>query len=176
VRDQRGFTLIELMVALAIILIFVSIAFSLTLTNYGGNAQNTADAITGQLNLARMRAVSTKNVHAVEIKQQSVTIWQCNSKGMVAPSPSVGAAGCPSQVVEYDLPNNVWVWNAQLAANSMPGANPSQNAAIDFWMPFYGDGSSPGGATIFVTDRQQKAEYRVIVYPITGEAYDRVSW
>jgi prepilin-type N-terminal cleavage/methylation domain-containing protein len=177
VRDQRGFTLIELMVAVAVILIFATIVFSLNMQNFGGNAQNTSDAITGQLNLARMRAVSTKNVHAVEVKPQSVTIWQCDTRGMVPPTPSLGSAGCASQVNELDLPSNMWVWNVANSANSGSGATPSQNTALDAWIPFYGDGSSPGsGSTLFVTDRQQKSEYRVIVYPITGGAYDRIFW
>jgi prepilin-type N-terminal cleavage/methylation domain-containing protein len=169
-RPHAGFTLIELMVVIAIIGIFGAIVFGLTLTTYGGNAENVSDEIASQISMARMRAVSTKRAHAVEIKNGSVAVWQGNTIGMVPPT------SFTSLVNQIDLPVNVQVWDAQNVANANTGATPTQNTTLDYFVTINADGTSPTGATIFVTDRQQHSKYRVLLYSITGATYARVGW
>jgi prepilin-type N-terminal cleavage/methylation domain-containing protein len=180
-RPEHGFTLVELMVAVAIVVIFMSIVFSLTLTNYGGNAQNVSDSIAAQFSLARMRAVSTKRAHAVELKQTSgtqgsVTVWQCNTLGMISPTPPLNLS-CTGMVNELDLPPNIMIWNAVTGANSTPTGGPAQAAyPFDMFVQVSADGTSPTGATVYVTDRQEKSKFRVLLYTITGASYDRPLW
>jgi prepilin-type N-terminal cleavage/methylation domain-containing protein len=167
---QRGFTLIEMMVVIAIIAIFAAVVFGLTLTTYGGNAENVSDEVASQISMARMRAVSTKRQHEVEIKNGSIAVWQGNTTGMQP------ATAFPTLVNQVDLPPNVSVWNAQNTANSGSGATPSQNTTLDYIVKINADGTSPTGATVFITDRQQHSKFRVLLYSLTGATYARIGW
>ncbi len=136
-----------------------------------------SDSIVGQFGLARMRAVSTKRAHMVEVTPSSVTVFQCNTQGMVPPSvPYTGATGsCIAIVNRLELPKNVVVWNAT-AAPVGSGSSPAQNTGLDFLTFVYADGTSPTGATLYVTDNQQKSEFRVLQYQITGASNERQFW
>jgi prepilin-type N-terminal cleavage/methylation domain-containing protein len=173
VRKPRGFTLIEMMVVIAIIAIFCLVVFSLTTQTYGANPDNFSDQIASQLNFARMRAVSTRHPHQVVITTTGIQVQMGSSVGMC--NPCVPATTFTT-IQNTTVPNGILVFAAQNVANPNPGSTPALGAGLPMTIRINADGTSPTGATIFVTDPQQKKKFRVLLYQLTGSAYARILW
>ncbi|CAN5701030.1 hypothetical protein BH11MYX1_BH11MYX1_07240 [soil metagenome] len=187
-NTPRGFTLMELMVVVAIIAIIAVVIFNLNSTTYGASANTIADQITADLNMCKMRAVSTRRWHRCEITgptaaapatPNSVTVLQWQSTGMAVP-----AAGNWSTVFTDQLSNvatatpSVQVWDATTTpcvVNGCAGAPTSKNDTLVFDIDFRPDGSSTGG-TLFITQPNRASSYRVVTYKATGSSYARNSW
>jgi prepilin-type N-terminal cleavage/methylation domain-containing protein len=174
----RGFTLVELMVVVAIIAILSTVMIGLTGSSVGGtNAEIVANEVTTSLNYARMRAVSTRAYHQCEVKAQSVTLFEAwdlaNNKALTGLKLPTGALQGWKQVSSINVPsNNVTIWNAQAAVDTAGGATVSQNAGLDFFITFKPDGSSSGGS-LFISDIGQYKQWRVLTYRATGSSYAR---
>jgi len=187
---QRGFTLIELMIVVLIIAILSVVMFGLTSTSVGGaNSEHVANDVTVAINYARMRAVSTRSYHQVEVFPNKLLIWQAWNNA-VPPGVPLNGLTMPTgpnqiwkQVTEIDLPSsNVSIWNAQASADPSGGQNPAQNAGLDFKIYFKPDGSSTStigatsASTLFVSDIGQYKKWRILVYAATGSSYARNGW
>jgi prepilin-type N-terminal cleavage/methylation domain-containing protein len=174
VKRQRGFTLIEMMVVVAIIAILSGLVISISSRTYGANAQNVSDQINSTVSFARMRAVASRRFHRVEVTPSQIIVWQWSKFGMATPAGSC-PANCWQVLQQTTLPNGISVWNTQSTVQVAPGATVTQNTSLDAFINFKPDGSSTGG-TIFITDRQQSKKYRVLVYKATGSSYARAAW
>lgn len=170
-RRQRGFTLVELMVVIAIITILASFLFSVSGRTYGANAQNISEQIVSTVNLAKMRAASTRRQHLLKIEPHSITMWQASYTGFVPVTDPNDWVFVQQSV----LPSTISIWDVSTTIQATPGATVTQNASLSHEMTFKPDGSSTGG-TIFITDHQHAKEFRVVVYRVTGGAYARQSW
>jgi prepilin-type N-terminal cleavage/methylation domain-containing protein len=171
--SPRGFTLVELLVVVAIIAIISAIMFGLNSQTYGTSSMNVSDELTSSFNLCKMRAVSTRRWHRCEVTPTTLTIMQWQSTGM-----SVPGIGTWSVVQIATVGNGVSIWGATAtpcAEGPCAGAPAVANAGLLFDIDFRPDGSSTGG-TVFVTDSAQNIMYRVVVYKATGSSYARNSW
>src|SRR5678815_3556188 len=66
-HTQRGFTLVELMVVVAIIAILGALMVGMSTRPYGANAATMSDQLVSEFSFARMRSISTRKLHRVTI-------------------------------------------------------------------------------------------------------------
>jgi prepilin-type N-terminal cleavage/methylation domain-containing protein len=176
-QAQRGFTLVELMVVVAIIAVLSALMFGVAPRPYDANAEVIADQVKSTFIYARARAVSTRKVHRVsfftdaDTGDQIVEVDASSATGMAYNSSTTW------QVVEVKrVPKSAVIWSTEASAVTTTGENPTQETNLTYDVYFKPDGSATA-STIYITDRTgSKHYYRVLVYHTTGSSYAREAW
>ena len=182
-RTQRGFTLVEMMVVVAIIAILAGLLISVSGKTYGANPRVFSDQVVQMMNLAKLRAVNTRKYHKVEVAgaaaaspatPSTITLWQWSEVGLAVPTGSCTPpdVNCWQAIQQITIPNGVLLYNASSTVDITGSVNPSYDDTTSFEIKFKPDGSSDGG-TVFLTDREQQKFWRVLVYRYTGSSYAR---
>jgi prepilin-type N-terminal cleavage/methylation domain-containing protein len=174
-KRERGFSLIELMVVVAIVAILSGLMMGLASRTDSANAKVISERLVSDLQFARARAIATRKVHQVYITtsggEQFVTIYAATTKGM---SSSQTYDTKPVQVTR--LPKTTIIWSTDTVAKTTTGATPTKGTNVPRQIFFRPDGSADA-ATIYVTDSMGTPRYfRVLVYQRTGSTYARETW
>jgi prepilin-type N-terminal cleavage/methylation domain-containing protein len=173
-RAQHGFTLVELMVVVAIIAVLSALIIGMASRPYGANGQTISDQLVLEFGFARTRAIATRKVHRV-------TLYTSGDEqiALLEAAPNVGMSytGVGWMTVEYKrIPKSAILWSATTGAITSTGASPVQDTNLNFAVTFKPDGTATS-STIYVTDRFGTPHYyRVLVYHATGSSYAREIW
>lgn len=172
-RAERGFTLVELMVVVALIAILAGVAVSYSGENRA-TVRGVAGQIVGECDQTRMRALSSRRWHRLrfDVVAGKMIVEQAATTGMVKPADAdewlqVGAATLPKVVALFGIAPS---------ANLDPGEGiPADGDGLDLALEFGPDGAAEP-RTVYLQSYQGRDPFRVVVYRATGTATARSEW
>jgi hypothetical protein len=160
-----------MMVVVAILAVLSGLLISASSRPIGANAQNVSDQIVSTINLAKLRAASTRRIQRVVIAPSSLAVYQLSVPGLVIPNNPTW-----EYVQQVTFPTGVKVWDVTGGATTSTGATITENtglASTPYGLDIRPDGQATA-TTIYLTDGRRN--FRVLTYHLTGGTYARETW
>lgn len=169
-----GFTLVELLVVLAMISVLAAIAFSYS-GESAANVRGFAEEIVGDADSARLRAISSRRWQRMrfDLGARKVVVEQAVLAGMDRPTDDADYA----QVSTLDLPRAVDLWGIATTANLIAGEGvPGEDEGLTEHLYFGPDGAGEPRTVYLRSATGGRNPWRVVVYRATGTAVAKESW
>lgn len=167
-RRERGFTLTELVVVMAIIGILSALFVSISSRTDGANARLTAEQVVSTVGLAKLRASATRKIQRIQVEPDRVTVLQASTTGLVV-LPETEWHHVQSIAVHAGIA----IWNVAPAAVTAEGAAIAKDDALAYAIDVRPDGQT-NASTIYISDGSKQS--RVIVYAATAGARAKAAW
>ena len=171
-RAQRGFTLVELMVVVAIVAVLSGLAAVMVRGERYGHAEGYAAQIKTQLETASQRAVARSRVQRIEVRREGLVHWEgCAPAAAGEPCPPTGMREPDElrRVGAISAPAPELVIGGMIEQTARQGVSqvPSEGG-LPGVIDFFPDGTAQA-ATIFVDHEHRPDErFRIGVFQASG--------
>jgi prepilin-type N-terminal cleavage/methylation domain-containing protein len=172
-RSQHGFTLIEMMVVVAIVAILSGLLISASSRPVGASARSVSETLVSTINFAKLRSQSTRRIHRVMIENTRISVWEFSTTGLAMPVTS----NFNTLVQNIPIPKGVTIVDVTASPVISTGATPTFTSLVAPGTAYSLDVRPDGQATastVYIDDGVHK--WRVITYHVTGGTYAREYW